>query len=269
MSSHVDLELAEMAAMEDAHSAVSEEVRHRHGIAVDRVGGALCTFFRDATPPLVFNRIVGLGIERVTTEADIDAVIQHARSRCKAYQVAVSPEAQPPELPLWLEARGFRRGYAWAKFRRSVDAPPNAETDLVIELIDTTKRDAFAETVVRGFGFAEALKDWVSALPGRSEWACFVAWDGVLPVGAAALHVRGATGWLGFAATLPDARRRGAQNALLAARIREAALRGARTLVIETGEKLPDKPSNSYRNILRAGFEIVYIRQNYVAPESA
>ena len=34
----------------------------------------------------------------------------------------------------------------------------------------------------------------------------------------------------------------------------------------ETGERLPDKPSNSYRNILRAGFTEAYVRQNYLSP---
>lgn len=38
--------------------------------------------------------------------------------------------------------------------------------------------------------------------------------------------------------------------------------------VTETGERLPDKPSNSYRNILRAGFEETYLRQNCISPPS-
>jgi hypothetical protein len=48
-------------------------------------------------------------------------------------------------------------------------------------------------------------------------------------------------------------------------RIREAAARGARIAVTETGERLPDRPSASYRNILRAGFEEMYLRQNYMS----
>lgn len=38
---------------------------------------------------------------------------------------------------------------------------------------------------------------------------------------------------------------------------------------IETGELLPDRPSNSYRNILRASFEVAYVRPNHVSPEPA
>jgi hypothetical protein len=36
--------------------------------------------------------------------------------------------------------------------------------------------------------------------------------------------------------------------------------------VTETGERVPDKPSDSYRNILRAGFHERYLRQNYLSP---
>jgi GNAT superfamily N-acetyltransferase len=75
--------------------------------------------------------------------------------------------------------------------------------------------------------------------------------------------------WLGFGATLPAYRRHGAQNALLARRLGEAAARGARTAVTETGERLPDKPSDSYRNILRAGFHERYLRHNYLSPTAA
>ncbi len=34
-------------------------------------------------------------------------------------------------------------------------------------------------------------------------------------------------------------------------------------------ELVPDRPSNSYRNILHAGFEVAYVRPNHVSPEPA
>jgi hypothetical protein len=41
---------------------------------------------------------------------------------------------------------------------------------------------------------------------------------------------------------------------LLAVRIRTAAELGCDVVITETGERRGDRPSNSYRNILRAGF---------------
>jgi hypothetical protein len=81
-----------------------------------------------------------------------------------------------------------------------------------------------------------------------------------------ALFVTGALGWLGVAATLPASRRRGAQEALIAARIRHAAALGCTRLVTETGERTEERPSVSYRNILRAGFAEAYLRPNLVSP---
>ncbi len=59
--------------------------------------------------------------------------------------------------------------------------------------------------------------------------------------------------------------RHGAQNALLARRLQEAATQGAQVAVTETDERVPDKPDNSYRNILKAGFVEAYVRQNYLS----
>ena len=74
-------------------------------------------------------------------------------------------------------------------------------------------------------------------------------------------------GWLGAAGTLPEFRRRGAQGAILAARIEAGRQAGCETLVTETGEPVDGRPGGSYRNIVRAGFEPVYVRQNYLSSE--
>ena len=68
---------------------------------------------------------------------------------------------------------------------------------------------------------------------------------------------------LGIGATLEPARGRGCQLALLRRRILDAAEAGCHTLFVETGERVPDRPSASYRNILRAGFEEAYLRPNW------
>ena len=84
-----------------------------------------------------------------------------------------------------------------------------------------------------------------------------------------ALFVDGDQAWLGLGATLPEARGRGAQSALLAERIRLAAEAGSTTVTTETGVREDGRPERSYRNILRAGFEEAFVRPNWdVAPEA-
>jgi len=86
------------------------------------------------------------------------------------------------------------------------------------------------------------------------------------PAGAAALFVDGGAGYLGYAGTVPEHRGKGAQSALLAIRIRRARELGCDALFTETGALLPDRPSASYRNIVRAGFEELYVVPNWLSP---
>jgi hypothetical protein len=50
----------------------------------------------------------------------------------------------------------------------------------------------------------------------------------------------------------------------MARRIRDAALAGCQWVVTETGEDSVDFPNPSYHNMLRAGFQPVYQRPNYM-----
>ncbi|MER6159534.1 hypothetical protein ABT147_28960 [Streptomyces sp. NPDC001868] len=65
-------------------------------------------------------------------------------------------------------------------------------------------------------------------------------------------------------ATLPDARGRGAQSALLAARLRAAPAEGCRWIVAETGVEGPGEHNPSLRNLVRAGFEPMYDRPDWL-----
>ena len=77
-------------------------------------------------------------------------------------------------------------------------------------------------------------------------------------------HVSADVAWLGFGCTLESHRNRGAQGALFARRIQDGLLLGCKWFVTETGEDTPDSPNPSYRNMLRTGFELAYLRRNYV-----
>jgi N-acetylglutamate synthase-like GNAT family acetyltransferase len=102
-------------------------------------------------------------------------------------------------------------------------------------------------------------------LPGRPGWRCYVAKVDGSAQAAAAMFLDGRLAELGMAATLEPARRRGCQLALLRRRILDAAAAGCELLFVKTGERDPKRPSNSYRNILRAGFEEAYVRPNWMA----
>jgi hypothetical protein len=259
------LENVEFEACADLYRAAPDEVRRTHAIGVREIEGATCYTCRDLDPPAVFRRAAGLGVERSASERELDAVCAYMSEHTRGYAVTVAPESQPPALTSWLERREFTRGYAWMKFCRPCDRPPKTETHLEIRLVGAELAGEYGRITTEGFEMPSSVAPWIAALAGRANWICLMAFADRAPIAAGAVYVRGEYAWLGFGATLASHRRLGAQNALLARRLSQASARGARFAVTETGERVPDRPSNSYRNILRAGFEEMYVRQNYLS----
>src|SRR5262249_26210930 len=126
----------------------------------------------------------------------------------------------------------------------------------------------FGRIVVEAFGLPESTVPWMAALPEHSRWLCLLAFRDGTAIAAGALYLHGDHAWLGIGATLPAYRGLGAQTPLLAHRLAEASARGAKVAATQTGERVPGEPGHSYRNILRAGFEEVSLRQNYTSPSS-
>jgi GNAT superfamily N-acetyltransferase len=85
-----------------------------------------------------------------------------------------------------------------------------------------------------------------------------------VPLAAGTLLIEGSRAWLGMGATLPEARRRGAQLALLNARLSAASTSGCVTASIETAEPAPGEVLPALNNIRRAGFREIGTRINYL-----
>jgi GNAT superfamily N-acetyltransferase len=206
-----------------------------------------------AYPTRELNRILGL--------YDLDALDELAPFyRDAGFWVSLDPEA---DLDDELLARGFVPDYAWQKFERGLE-PVEARTDLRVVEAETPMD--FGRTFAAGYGVPPAVAEFAAAVVGRPGWHCFVAYDGRDPAAVGALFESGDAGWLGAAATLPSHRGRGAQSAILAARVERARERGLGVLVTETGVPRDGQPGASFRNIVRSGFEPTYVRPNYASP---
>jgi GNAT superfamily N-acetyltransferase len=240
----------------------------REGL-VSEIGGALCTAVVAAPGSALLNRVLGLGLEQPVGEHALDEIDAFFADHGVSYGITITPDVEPPQLTSWLETRGFSRGYAWTKFRRGIEPSAAPETGLTVERILGDRGDVFAYVFQRSYGTPELLRPRLEQIPGETGWYCFVAFADGIPAATAAVVVAEDVGWLGMAGTLPEFRRRGAQTALLAARIDAAREAGCSVVVTETGEPVEGRPSNSYRNIVRAGFEPVYVRQNYLSSEEA
>lgn len=233
-----------------------------HGFELRADGPLQATFVRDLPDAPMMNLVLGAA---EAEPARLAALLDWAESLGVAFYVPVTPGLPGSEAAeALLAARGYAHGYAWMKFVRDV-APPAAPDPPGVEVAELAagEGEPLGRIAAAGFGLPAWMGASFSGLPGRDGWRCYVARIGGEPVACAVLRIHGAVAELGVAATLEAARGRGAQTALLHRRIRDAAAAGVRTLLVETGERTEDRPSASYRNILRAGFREAYLRPNW------
>jgi GNAT superfamily N-acetyltransferase len=257
-----ELERIERAAFRSLWQLAPETVAAELGLVSAEAGGATCVALRTA-PTTMLNRALGVGVDRPVTNGDLEQITSFFTGRAERFAIAVAPNAQPESLADMLRERGFEERYAWMKFRRGTDDPGEVATDLRIEKTGPERGRDFGLVAAESFGLPANLGGWFSSLVGAPGWHCFVGYAGEEPAAAAALYVDGRAAWLGVAGTRPEFRGRGGQGALLSARLAAAKGLGAEIAVTETGERVMDRPSGSYQNILRSGFEEAYLRPNY------
>lgn len=249
-------ERAELEAFRDFYGILAREGCGR----ILEIAGAVCGTIDGLEDVLMVNRVLGLGLERAARHDDLDRIEEFFGEAGTRFYVSVSPTAAG--LAELLEEHGYRPGYSWAIFRRGPE-PYDAQTQLRVEEVGAEGAGDFGSVVTEAYGMPADATGAISAAVDRPGWHCFVTYDAAEPAGAAAVFVHERAAWFGFAGTRPEHRRKGSQGALFAARIRKAAELGVRVLATETGALDPDRPSNSYRNIARGGFEERYVRPNY------
>jgi len=164
-----------------------------------------------------------------------------------------------------LTRAGYAREHDWMRFVRDAHPPRfKVAGDVEVVEVDDSDEDApFGQVAALGFGLPPWVASLFAPLPALPDWRCYLARIDGEPQACAAMLVDGEVAELGVAATLEGGRRRGCQLALLGRRIEDAAAAGARTLFVETGARVPGRPSTSYANVLRAGFEEAYLMPAY------
>jgi len=262
---HTDtLEAIEREGMGDFVRACPAPLARELGVTMQEVDGVECFAVRARPRSIMWNHAQGFAEWSPASESVLDNVVNFYREQKTIGAICLTPRASSEETMRMLDAHGYEAGYAYRKFVRGTAPAPNAGSPLEVRPARPQDAHAFAEIVTTAFETPESFVPWIAALVGRPRWHCFMAWDGDRPAGAGALFVHNGAGYCTFGATHPDARRKGAQRALLAHRI-DAGLRlGCTTFVTETGETADGVPEQSYRNILWAGFERSYIRDNWV-----
>jgi GNAT superfamily N-acetyltransferase len=160
--------------------------------------------------------------------------------------VWLSPGPDASTAPDRLVAAGFSK-VVWTRYPTLV-ARDLAERQVASDL---TIREVNSEDVRQARdALGESLPTDYVATAGQPGFHHFMAFDGSGPVATAALALFEGVGYLAFASTEPGSRGRGAQQALIARRMKEARRLGCDLLVSETLTMLP----HSMANLQRLGF---------------
>ena len=259
-----EFEIQEAASWADYFLRIPDDLATRLGLNIISIKNAVATA-ASQIDILAFNRVIGLGLAQEVSEADLADLIRFYRENgSQRFFVQVSPAAQPQTLPALLKRQGLEYYNNWAKLYRPVEKLPLMETPLALEQIGPDYADIFSSIIVRAFDWPKALKPLITLPVGRPGWLHYLAYRDHFPVACAALFIRDEIASLAFAATLPEARGLGSQSALIRRRINDAAEAGCRWIISETAEEKPEKPVTSYRNMLKGGFRVAYLRPNYI-----
>jgi GNAT superfamily N-acetyltransferase len=252
------IDRVELAALVDFQRAAAALPASEDAVELFEIGGAVCTVMPSHPRSQLGNRVVGLG----GAGSDIDPILDRIEAFYARYSAAYTIVADLPQLA----ARGYTPVTPWTRFVRGTEPLRKPADAPAVEMVGGTERPAFGDACATASGAPGYFAGWVGQLVERQGWHCFAVRANGSIIATAALYAAKGAGWLGFAATREQQRGRGAQSALLAARVERARALGVTTLVTDTAAAPGEAPGPSHRNIVRAGFRLDSVRPNWESP---
>ncbi|MBS1518592.1 MAG: GNAT family N-acetyltransferase [Bacteroidetes bacterium] len=211
----------------------------------------------DIFPGFSFSRV--MGFTEIPERNLISEIMDFFKGRKGIYAIQIPPHLVDEKLKDFLTEKKFSVKNYWARFCRDTDEDVKTKSDLKIREINAEEGKVFAGLVCSVFDMPSEITPLVSSVTGKSDWKHFLAYDNDKPVATGTVFIHGNTAWNCFAASLPEYRGRGAQGALIAERIKAARDAGCKYITSET-----HIDNESYRNLLRYGFKVLYERPNFV-----
>ena len=260
------LERTEARFWREIWDAVPTAVAVAKGVRRAEFGPVQATVTAALSQPRSLNLILGAAGADAAAEGFLEEAVEWVREQGVRGFALLDPNlpgASAAERAL--TGAGYAREHDWMRFVRDAHPPRfkvAAEVE-VVELDGSEEAAPFGAIAALGFGLPAWAASLFAPLPALPDWRCYLALLDGEPQACAALLIDGEVAELGVAATLEGGRRRGCQLALLRRRIEDAAAAGVRTLLVETGARVPSRPSPSYANVLRAGFEEAYLCPGY------
>jgi len=215
--------------------------------------------FDGATSPV--SQTFGLGMFHPVSADTLNTIERFFHERGAEVYHEVSPLADPSTFAL-LNERGYQpMEFTSVLFRpisRDITLPSAPNERIEVRLRTDDEQNVWSDTALAGWGEFEEVREFMKDM-GKvhacSESLGFLATLDDQPIATGMMSMHEGVALLAGASTIPEARRQGAQNALLENRLRYAAEQGCDIAMMAT---LPG--SASQRNAERNGFRIAYTR---------
>lgn len=266
--------------------AAAAAVHGPRSFEVAEQGGALLFVSPLVRHPGVFNRVLGIGLEAPLDPRELRQIERAYASRGLGLALDVAPQLLAPEASAELRALGLRRGALSAMVvqRRPQagvlgdgqqggrDGPRVADGLRVVKAETAAERGTAAAICAGVFAAGDEVARVLQALEGSAGWQHWLAYQGSEPAGAGLSFIADGRCWLGWAATLPEFRRRGVKGALDDVRTAHAGANGCQFISSDTAAGTAAWPDHSLKSFKRRGFEVAYQRATYLrlapAPEA-
>jgi GNAT superfamily N-acetyltransferase len=207
----------------------------------------------------------GLGVFAEVSDADLDRLESFFFDRGAGCHVEISPLAG-----VYLTRRLVERGYLPEEQSNVLfqplprEQPGAANPDIQVRVSPPEESALWGEIALQGWSdeapeIVDYLRSMAPVIAAREDSVPFLAEHEGQAIACAALCLHEGVAVLAGACTIPAARRRGAQRALLDARLAWAAERGCDVASVVT-----QPGSSSQRNAQRQGFRIAYTRTKWV-----
>jgi GNAT superfamily N-acetyltransferase len=251
----------------DIWETMPADIATEHGVEVRDFGPVQATVVRGLPAAQMLNLVLGAEEPGAVAGGHLGKALDWMEGHRVSFYVPLSETARSEDARGLLESRQYERGYSWMKFVRDIH-PPRFSPPAGVEVVEVDdEAEPFGMIAATGFGLPPWASSFFADLHLNPNWHCYLARIDDEPAACAAMFLQDGLAEFGIAATLEPARGRGCQTALLHRRITDAAAAGCHTLSVKTGERTPGRPSTSYANILRAGFEETRLRPNWQRPK--
>ena len=265
-----DVNLSRRLERAEAHAS-SRFVEARARMSPDsgaewmEVAGAYAMFDGPKSP---ITQTFGLGMFEEVTDSDLDRLEGFFKDRGAPVMHEISPLAHK-SLFTMLTQRGYQplefTSVMFLPLNGEIRVDPPANAEIHVRAIGEEDSEVWANTAAEGWKesieFADLILDLARVSANKQDGPSFLAELDGRPIAAGSLSVHEGVALFAGASTIPEARRQGAQRALLAVRLRHAQQTGC-----DLAMMCAEPGSTSQRNAERHGFRIAYTRIKWTLP---